>query len=189
MSTALASLAAAVRAAFPGIDSPRSAVMRLIRAVGPRVSLQTIALQDEAPEANPVEVWPGVPGVTSDPSEGEEVVLLFVGADQVPYVIGRGREGGPGSVPIRVRHDATNGVYFVTTSAGKVYIGPPGIGETARVPVAKAPQVDALKEALQAYCVAVAEAPTLLGIVAATAGLATALNVIAPSGTTRLESA
>jgi hypothetical protein len=147
MSTALATLAAAVRAAFPGIESPRSAVMRLIRAVGSRVAVQQIALQDEAPEASPIEVWPGVPGVTSDPTEGEEVVMLFVGADQVPYVIGRGREGGPGDVPQAVRHDAVTAIRFLSRAAStgaKVYIG------TTTFPLARAADLLTLVTTLQA---------------------------------------
>lgn len=156
MSTALSTLTAAVRAAFPGIDAPRSAVMRLIRAVGARVSLQTIALQDQAPEANPVEVWPGVPGVTSDPTAGEEVVILFVGADQVPYVIGRGREGGPGDVPQAVRHDAVTEIRFLSrpaSVAAKVRVG--AALPTPPTPVAMAVPVSTYLAALEAWAVQV----------------------------------
>jgi hypothetical protein len=165
MSTALATLAAAVRAAFPGIDAPQSAVMRLIRAVGPRVSLQQIALQDQAPEASPVEVWPGVPGVTSDPSPGEEVVILFVGKDQVPYVIGRGREGGPGDVPQAVRHDAVTAIRFLSRAASlgaKVRVG--ADLPTPPVPVALAGPLSTYLAALETWALSVdlAIAPAVL---------------------------
>jgi hypothetical protein len=188
MSTALATLAAAVRAAFPGIDAPRSAVMRLIRAVGPRVSLQQIALQDQAPEASPVEAWPGVPGVTSDPTEGEEVLLLFVGKDQVPYVIGRGREGGPGDVPQAVRHDAVTAIRFLSRSASlgaKVRVG--ADLPTPPVPVAIAPkvaeafvQVETAFIAVAAYASAVAvEVPgTAPAAVTLTSALSSALSAL-----------
>jgi hypothetical protein len=191
--TPLAALRASVKAAFAAagvnLEAPTSAVMRLIRAVGPRVSLQQIALQDQAPDANPVEVWPGVPGVTSDPSDGEEVVILFVGKDQVPYVIGRGREGGPGDVPQAVRHDAVTAIRFLSRAASlgaKVRVG--ADLPTPPVPVAIAPkvaeafaQVETAFVAVAAYASAVAAVDSSFqpAATALTSALSSALSALA----------
>lgn len=196
----LAQLRTAVLAAFPGLDAPRQAVFRIVRTAAERLNLQPVnGSADQTKDLAAVEVWPGVPGVTSEPTPGEEVLVAFVGADGVPVVVARGREGGPGSVPIRVYHDATTEILFVTRTGAKVLIGPAGIGEAERLPVAKATHTKAYLDALEQWALsvdlAIAPAVALLTApqqatyaAAVSARAAAALNLpLIP--TTRLESA
>jgi len=180
----LEQLKAAVRAAFPGLDAPKTAVYRVVRAIGGRLNLQSVFAPDKAPDLAPVEVRPGIPGVTSDPTPGEDVVVAFIGADATPCVIARASEQGTGSIPIEVRHDATTAIRLISrtgSSGAKVYVG------TGTTPVAKAAPVDAIKAALLAFTAAVAATPTTPGIVAAAAALQIALNGIPTAATTKLE--
>lgn len=122
----LEQLKAAVKAAFPGIDAPKTAVYRVVRAIGGRLNLQSVFAPDKAPDLAPVEVRPGVPGVTSDPTPGEDVVVAFIGDDATPCVIARASEQGTGAIPIEVRHDATTAIRLISrtgSSGAKVYVG------------------------------------------------------------------
>lgn len=182
----IAELRAAVKAAFAehGIDQPKTAFVRIIRAVGNRVSVQKIDTRDNIDDANPIEVWPGVPGVTSDPAEGEEAVLSLVGREQRPVVTMRASKEAPGNVPPEVRHDATSALRMLSrteSAAAKVIVG------NGALPVARAAQVDAIKAALLAYTGAIALDPTLVGIIGAAAALQTALQSIPSAATTKLE--
>ena len=185
MSTPLESLRAAVKAAFgmAGVDleAPRTTIMRVIRAVGARVSLQKIDAADQVDNSNPIEVWPSTPGVSVDPNGGEDVILSFVGQSQTPFVTG----WSPVSMPAKVRHDARQEIRFVSlagSATAKVYIG-----ATPTLPVAMAGPVNATKAALLGFTGAVALNPTTGGIVAAAAALQTALNAIPSAASTNLE--
>jgi hypothetical protein len=178
-------LRTAVLAAFPGLDAPKKAFFRVVRDIAGRLNLQPVAAAaDQTKDLAAVEVCPGVPGVTSDPTPGETPIVAFVGADGVPYVIARAAEGMPGHTPIEVRHDATSAIRMISkaaSSAAKVYVG------SATAPLAKSAPVDATKAALVAFTTAVAATPTLPGIVAAAATMQTALNAIPSAATTKLE--
>jgi hypothetical protein len=182
----LESFRATMLAAIPGLDKPKTAFFRVQKAILGRLNLQKISTRDDISDLGPVEVCPGVPGVTSDPTPGETPIIVFVGADGTPYVIARASEQMPGHTPIEVRHDATTAIRFVSKTgsvAAKVYVG------SGTAPVAKAAPVDAIKAALIAFTGAVALTPTTPGIVAAAAALQTALNAIPTAATTKLESA
>lgn len=177
----------AMLAAIPGLDAPKKAFFRVVRNVAGRLNLQPVdPVADQTRDLESVEVCPGVPGVTSDPTPGEEVILAFIGKDGRPYVIARASEQMPGHTPIEVRHDATTAIRFIskTASAGaKVYVG------STTAPVAIAAPVDAIKAALLGFTGAVALTPTTPGIVAAAAALQTALQAIPSAACTKLESA
>lgn len=164
MSTPLEALRAAVKAAFGAagfdLEAPRAAVVRVVRAVGTRLSLQSIDVQDQTPNANPIEVWHGVPGASCDPKGGEEVVLSFVGANQTPFVT----SWSPVTVPVKLRFDASTEVRFVSLAASvgaKVCVG-----ATPTLPVALAPNLVTYLQALEA-CLAASDAVLegLVGIV------------------------
>ena len=178
----LSHLRTAVLAAFPGLDAPKKAFFRVVtRNIG-RLNIQPVAaIADQTKDVSNVEVCPGVPGVTSDPTEGETCIVMFVGKDEIPYVIGRAALDMPGHLPQSVRHDAVRDITFVSKNSAKVFVG------IVTVPVAKAFPVDAIKVALLGYTAAVALAPTLVGIVTAAAALQTALQAIPSAASTRLE--
>jgi hypothetical protein len=185
MTTPLESLRAAVNAAFgmAGVDleAPRSAIMRIIRSVGTRLSLQKIDVEDQAPDANPIEVWPGVPGVSSDPSGGEEVILSFVGQNQVPFVTG----WSPVFTPLKVRHDAKTEIRFVSLTASvaaKVYVG-----AAPTTPVAMSGPVTSLKAAIATFATSTSAATTAAQIATAAGILNNALTAIPSAASTNLE--
>jgi hypothetical protein len=181
----LAKLRAAMIAAIPGIDAPKKAFFRVQKLVVGRFNLQPVdASADQTKDLSNIEVCPGVPGVTSEPMHGEEVIVAFVGADGRPYVIARASEQMAGHIPKQVYHDAERAIRFVSkaaSSAGIVYVG------TTTAPVAKAAPVDAIKTALLGFTGAVAVTPTTPGIVDAAAALQLALQAIPTAATTKLE--
>ena len=181
----LSRLRTAVLAAFPGLDAPKQASFRIAKAVAGRLALQPVfAIADQTKDISNIEVCPGVSGVTSDPTPGENVIVAFVGADGVPYVLARASEQMPGHTPIEVRHDATNAIRLVSKSASggaKVYVG------TATVPVALAPPVASAMAAIQAFALASSTATTAPQMAVAAGVLNTALLAIPGYGATKLE--
>lgn len=176
---------AAVLAAFAdhGLDQPKTAFARIIRAVGDRLSVQKKDASDNIDDANPIEVWPGVPGVTSDPTEGEDVVLVFVGKDQTPIVMGRASKQAPGSVPVEVRHDASSTIRFVSRTesvAGKVLVG-----NTTHA-LARADDVQALLTALKGAATSM-NGSVVPEVVAVGGILQAALNSLSITPTAKLE--
>ncbi len=180
----LPQLRAAVLASFPGIDAPKKAFFRIVRNVAARVNLQAMApTSDQTTDLANVEVCPGVPGVTSDPTPGETVIVMLVGKDEVPYVVGRAAENMPGHVPAEVRHDATSAIRFVSKSASagaKVYVG------SATFPLARSADLDALLTALDGA------ATTMIGsgvpdVVAVGNTLQAALSGLTVTPTAKLE--
>lgn len=186
MTTPLESLRAAVKAAFgmAGVDleAPRSAIMRVIRAVGTRLSLQKIDVEDQAPDANPTDIWPGVPGVSSDPFGGEEVILSFVGNNQTPFVTG----WSPIAMPLNVRHDARTEIRFVSlaySAAAKVYVG-----AAPTFSLARAIDVTTIVTKLQALGASLSLNPSP-DVAAVGAAITAAFLGFAITPTTKLESA
>jgi hypothetical protein len=181
----LAKLRTAMLAAIPGLDAPKTAFFRVQRQVIKRLNLQPVAgIADQTKDLSNVEVCPGVPGVTSDPTDGETPIIAFVGADGVPYVIARASESMPGHTPIEVRHDATTAIRIISKapSAGaKVYVG------SATFPVASSPPVTTAFTALQAFALASSTATTAAQIAVAAGALNSALLAIPGYGTTKLE--
>jgi hypothetical protein len=180
----LAKLRAAMIAAIPGIDAPKKAFFRVQKLVVGRFNLQPVdASTNQTKDLSNIEVCPGVPGVTSEPTPGEEVIVAFVGADGRPYVIARASEQMVGHIPKQVYHDAERAIRFVSkaaSSAGIVYVG------TTTVPVAKGPPVTAGFAALLAFateCKASAD-PTLAAKALILEG---ALQAISGYSTTKLE--
>lgn len=143
----LNSLRSAMLAAFPGLDAPKKAFFRVVRDVAGRFNLQPIfATADQTKDLSNIEICPGVPGVTSEPKEGEQVVVMFVGKDEIPYVIARASEQMPGHIPKQVYHDAERAIRFVSkpaSLAGIVYVG------STTFPLARAADLQALVVALQ----------------------------------------
>lgn len=159
----LTSLRTAVLAAFPGLDAPKKAFFRIARAVAGRLNLQPVnATRDQALDLSNIEVCPGVPGVTSDPTPGETAIVMLVGKDEVPYVIARASDSMPGHTPVEVRHDATTAIRLISkaaSSGAKVYVG-----AAPTAPVALATNLITYLNASEA-CWAVADAAlgTLVG--------------------------
>lgn len=178
-------LRAAVRAAFPGFDEPRTVLMRVISQVASKLKLQVISTADNVSDTTTTaEVCPGVPGVTSDPTPGEQIVLAFVGKDAIPYVIARASEQMPGAVPIEVRHDAKSAIRFIskTASAGaKVYVG------STTFPVAMGPAVSNAFAALLVFATAAKASTTDPTLAAAALTLESALQAISGYQSTKLE--
>jgi hypothetical protein len=178
-------LRTAVLAAFPGLDAPKKAFFRIARDLAGRLNLQPVnAKLDQTKDLSSIEICPGVPGVTSTPTEGETCIVMLVGKDEVPYVIARASEQMPGHVPIEVRHDAKTAIRFVskTASAGaKVYCG-----AAPTFPVAMGPPVTSAFGALLVFATAckVSSDPTLA---AAALVLEGALQGISGYGSTNLE--
>ena len=83
--------------------------------------------------------------------------------------------------------EAIEEIQMVTQSDGVVWIGPPVDGESIRSPVAHASAVDDMKAALKVFATALTTATTFTQIQTAATALSTALNLIPPSGTNRLE--
>lgn len=174
----------AMLAAIPGLDAPKKAFYRVQRNILARLNLQAISpTLDQTKDLSNIEVCPGVPGVTSDPTPGETCIVMFVGKDGVPYVIARAAEGMPGHTPAEVRHDATSAIRMVSKAASvaaKVYVG------STTVAIAKAPQVEALDTALTTFATA-CKASADPALAAAALVLEGALNAISGYGTTKLE--
>lgn len=180
----LGNLRAAMLAAFPGLDAPKSALFRIVRAVASRLNLQPLAaVLDQTRDLSAVEVCPGVPGVTSDPTPGETPIVAFVGQDGTPYVIARAAEGMPGHVPLEVRHDATTAIRLLskTDSAGaKVYVG------STTFALARATDLQSLLTALQTLGASLALSP-VPEVAAVGAALTTALQDLTVTPTAKLE--
>jgi hypothetical protein len=181
----LAHLRTAVLAAFPGLDAPKKAFFRIVRAVTGRLNLQPVnATLDQTKDLSAVEVCPGVPGVTSDPTDGETPVVAFVGKDETPFVVARAAEGMPGHTPVEVRHDATSAIRFVSKAASagaKVYVGDP------TTPVAMAIGVEAMRTAAATFAVRLSVATTLADVVSAGSLYAADLGAISNISSTNLE--
>ena len=181
----LSRLRTAVLAAFPGLDAPKKAFFRVAKAVAGRFALQPIfGIADQTKDLSNIEICPGVPGVTSDPTPGENVIVAFVGKDEVPYVIARASEQMPGHTPIEVRHDATTAIRFVSKTismGGKVYVG------TVTFPVALAPPVGSAMAAIQAFALATSTATTAPQIAIAATALNAALLAIPGYAAMKLE--
>lgn len=180
-------LRAAMRAAFPGLDEPKSVLMRVIRQAASRFVLQSISTRDDMPEEpTTAEICPGVPGVTSDPTPGEQVIVVLVGKDAIPYVVGRASEQMPGAVPIEVRHDATTAIRMVSRldSAGaKVYVGAAPTSALAR-----AADLASLLAALQGLATSLSGSGDP-SVVAVGVALNFALLPVSVTPTTKLEAA
>ena len=159
----LAKFRTAMLAAIPGLDAPKKAFFRVARNVAGRFNLQPVdPVADQTRDLENVEVCPGVPGVTSEPTPGEEAIVAFVGKDGRPYIIARASEQMPGHTPIEVRHDATTAIRFVskTASAGaKVYVG-----SAPTVPVALAGPLGTYLNALELWAIEVDAVITAAGI-------------------------
>jgi hypothetical protein len=145
----LAKLRTAMLAAIPGLDAPKTALFRVARKVVGRLNLQPVApATDQTKDLSNVEVCPGVPGVTSDPTDGETPIVALVGADGAPYVIARASESMPGHTPLEVRHDATTAIRLISkasSTGAKVYVG-----ATPTFPLARAADLASLLASLQA---------------------------------------
>jgi len=178
VSTPLEAYIALTRAAFPGFDAPKIIACRVVRDEAGRLSLQPLnAARDEAPEINqggmrPVEVWPGIPGATSEPTSGEVVLVALYGRDATPAVIARAPEGQPGHTPSAVQINASSTVRLGTAPLA--------------APVARAAALTALKTAVQAFGSAakVSTDPVLAG---AALALESAVAAIVMIATTKLE--
>lgn len=183
MSAELAALRVAVLAAFPDLAAPRLVQYRVVREVAGRLSVQAVDAGDEAPDANPIEVWPGVPGVTSSPTPGELVVVALVGEAQYPSVIARSPQGGPGHTPLEVRIDATTEIRVLGAPASAAAVMRVG---AAPVPLAKASELAALVTALKALGTTLSASPDPSAALVGGA-ITTALAAITITPTTRLE--
>lgn len=177
----LSHLRAAILACFPGLDAPKKAFFRVVKRNAARLNLQPVdAIADQTKDVSNVEVCPGVPGVTSDPTEGEQVIVMFVGKDEVPYIIGRAALDMPGHLPFSVRHDAVRDIKFVSKNNAKVYVGS---GPTFAL--ARAADVSTLLSQLKTAA-ATMEASVVPEVVAV-GGILTAALTVTITGTTKLE--
>lgn len=177
----LSHLRSAVLAAFPGLDAPKKAFFRVVKRNVARLNLQPVAaIADQTKDVSNVEVCPGVPGVTSDPTEGETCIVMFVGKDEVPYVIARAALDMPGHLPQTVRHDAVRDIKFVSKNNAKVYVGS---GPTFAL--ARAVDVSTLLTQLKAAATTMSAS----GVpeVVAVGGIITAALTVTITGTTKLE--
>lgn len=164
------------------LEAPRSAIMRVIRGVGSRLSLQKVDTSDQASDANPIEFWPGVPGVSSDPKGGEEVILSFIGQNQTPFVTG----WSPVFTPLKVRHDAQTEIRFVSLSASvaaKVYVG-----AAPTFALARATDLQLLVTKLQVLGATLSLSPSV-DVAAVGAAITAALLGFVVTPTAKLESA
>lgn len=181
----LHSLRAAVLAAFPGLDAPKKAFFRIATQVVNRLNLQPVAANaDQTFDLKNIEVCPGVPGVTSDATPGETCIVMFVGKDEVPYVIARASVDMPGHTPVEVRHDATTAIRLISkaaSSGAKVYVG-----AAPTSAVALAPPVETLATALEAFATACKASPDT-AVQGAAGVLEGALQGITGYGSTNLE--
>lgn len=142
-------LRSAMRTAHPDLDAVPLAFYGVVRDLAGRYSLQTLRPQDGLPDALPVNAWHGAPGISSDPTPGEHVVVAFVGKDAEPVLIARSPRGEQGHVPIRVRHEASTEIRLVQHSDGVVRVGPDL--PTPPEPVALAPALRLYLEKLEAW--------------------------------------
>lgn len=193
----LSHLRTAVLAAFPGLDAPKKAFFRVVRSVGLRLNVQPVnATLDQTRDLSNIEVWPGVPGVSSDPKEGEQVVISFVGKDQTPIVTHRGPPTAPAStefgvaptcpLPLEVRHDVAVSLRMLSRSepAAKMYVGGNG---SATYSLARNIDLVALYNALNGAASTMSASP--IPEVVAVGGIITAaLSSVNIQGTTKLES-
>ncbi len=183
----LAHLRPAVLAAFPGLDAPKKALFHVARAVVGRLNLQPVnGSADQTKDLSNVEVCPGIPGVTSEPTPGEEVMVAFVGADSIPYVVARASESMPGHVPLEVRHDAKTAIRLVSkaaSSAAKVYCG-----AAPTFALARAADLQALVTTLQNLGASLALNPDP-SVAAVGTAITTALTGFTVTPTTKLEAA
>lgn len=188
----LPQLRAAILACFPGLDAPKKAFFRVVKRNAARLNLQPVdAITDQTKDVSNIEVCPGVPGVTSDPTEGEQVIVMFVGKDEVPYIIGRAALDMPGHLPFSVRHDAVRDIKFVSKTSAKVTVG------ITTVPVAKAPNLVAYLNALETWALSIdlaiapavllLTAPQQLAYAASVTARTTAAGNISTIASTRLE--
>jgi hypothetical protein len=117
-----------------------------------RVSLRLEERDRELADPLPVRAFCGVPGVSAEVFAGTRVLLAFDRADPTNPLAGLWSPfGETGHVPRNVAHEAAEHIDIVTTSGGDVRIGPPGVGEVERLPLAKAPHVQAYLEASEAW--------------------------------------
>ncbi len=144
----LAQLRTAMIAAIPGLDAPKTAFFRIARNVAGKLNLQPLsAILDQTKDLSNIEVCPGVPGVTSDPTLGETPIVAFVGTDGTPYVIARASASMPGHTPIAVYHDAKEAIWLISKPASitaKVYVG------NSTAPLVHASEVTRLVGTIQA---------------------------------------
>ena len=182
----LSHLRAAVLAAFPGLDAPKKAFFRIATLAAGRLNLQPVtASADQTYDLKAIEVCPGVPGVTSDPTPGETCIVMFVGKDEVPYVIARASEQMPGHTPAEVRHDAATAIRLISkaaSSGAKVYVG-----AAPTQPVAMGNKVEAIKAALVTFAGALNVAADLNAVKAAGGALNAALGAITDISSVNLE--
>lgn len=180
----LNSLRTAMLAAIPGLDAPKKAFYRVVRDVAGRLNLQPVnGTLDQTKDLSSIEVCPGVPGVTCDPTPGETCIVAFVGKDEVPYVVAHASEQMPGHTPIEVRHDAKTAIRFCSKTASvaaKVYVG------TTTFPLARAADVQSILSALNAAVVAL-NASGVPEVIAVGGIFQTALNGVTVTPTTKLE--
>lgn len=180
----LKELRTAALAAFPGLDAPKKAFFRVTRDIAGKLNLQPVnGTLDQTKDLSGIEVCPGVPGVTCDPTPGETCVVMFVGKDELPYIIGRASEQMPGHTPIEVRHDAKTAIRLLSKSASssaKVYVG------TTTFALARAADLQSLLTALQAAVTALNASPDP-SVVLVGGILQTALAGVSVSPTTKLE--
>lgn len=186
MSTELDALRAAVLAAFPGLAEPRLVQYRVVGPVAGRLSLQKVSELDGAPDALPVEVWPGVPGVTSIPAPGELVIVAFVGIDQCPAVISRAPSGGAGHPPLEVRLDAETEIRALGAVASDAAVM--RVGASPTFPLARAVDLQSLLSAIQGAAITLSGLPDPHAA-AVGAALDSALSGVTVTPTTRLEAA
>lgn len=181
----LAQLRTAVLAAFPGLDAPKKAFFRVVRDVAGCFNLQAVnATLDQTKDLSTIEVCPGVPGVTSDPTEGEQVVVMFVGKDEVPYVIARASASMPGHISKRVYHDAARAIHFISktsSSAAKMHVG-----ASPTFPLALASDATAIVTKMQALGASLSLNPSP-DVAAVGAAITAAFLGFAVVGTTKLE--
>jgi hypothetical protein len=135
---------------LPSLPIARARIMS--QGIDGRVSLQMVdrdgALPDMAGPTGRVDIWSGTPGVSADPTPGQEVVIAFSRADASdPVAFLAAPKGQPAHVPIKVRHEAITEIRLVGESPGVVKVGATGTTE----PVAKATLLQAYLVALEAY--------------------------------------
>ncbi len=143
---------------------------RVIEQISDRLELQAVDAIDGLPDQILVDKAHGLPGVTTECTPSGEVLIVFADGNRSrPFVCAYLGES--------IEEVHTTGTATFTTAS------PVPTPEF----VALQPALDATKAALLAACAAVAATPTTPGIVAAFAGLATALGAIQRTGSIVLE--
>lgn len=158
-------------------------------SVGPdrRLSLQRVDRAGEYPDLfdGRVPLWCGTAGVSVEPTPGQEVIFGFSEADFAdPITFMAAPFGEAGHAPVKVWHEATTEIRFV--SAAQSALGVVRIGPGATLPVALGPALDAVIAALQTFASAAALSTDPVLAAAATA-LQSALGAITITSATKLE--